>query len=227
MIDGKRTNVEYLKIAAGIIMLGSIWGLLECTIGGISWSVSGLYISMGAVMAGVFGLGFMVLARRMFNFTGAVFLVALVASILRFIAPVGTCVLCSAIAIAVEGMVFEIIVGRKVFMTNLWGRKDFRTLASLGVISGFTVFTTGYITTQILTPIFTGTTLIIGDVVAILPLIMGRAFYAALLGGVFVPVFALYDNLHLDLNKVSNGAYLAGSSIVSAVCWILVIFVLF
>jgi hypothetical protein len=136
-------------------------------------------------------------------------------------------VICSAIAIGVEGLVFEMIVSRKVFMGNLWGKKDFRTLAFLGVISGFTVFVTGYVTTQILTPVFTGGTLVITDVIEILPLIVGRAFYAAILGGVSVPVIALYDNLHLDLNRWNRGAYFAGSTVLSALCWILVIFVLF
>ena len=131
--------------------------------------------------------------------------------------------ICSAIAIAVEGLVFEMIVSRKVFMGNLWGKKDLRTLAFLGVISGFTIFTVGYITTQILTPVFTGGTLVIMDVVDILPLIMGRAFYAAILGGISVPVIALYDNLHLDVNKWNKGAYFAGSTAISMACWILVI----
>ncbi len=152
---------------------------------------------------------------------------ALVASLLRFIAPVGSCVICSAIAIGVEGMVFEMIVSRKVFMGNLWGKKDFRTLAFLGVISGFSVFTVGYFTTQILTPVFTGGTLFIMDVVNILPLILGRAFYAAILGGISVPIIALYDNLHLDLSKWNKGAYFAGTTAISAVCWVLVIFILF
>lgn len=223
----KRSATEYGMIAAGIILLGSIWGLLECTVGGMKWEVAGLYVSMGAVMAGLFGLAFMILARRLFDFPGAALSVALVASLLRFIAPVGSCVICSAIAIGVEGLVFEMIVSRKVFMGNLRGSKDFRTLAFLGVISGFTVFTVGYITTQVLTPVFTGGTLVVMDVVDILPLIVGRAFYAAVLGGISVPVIALYDNLHLDVSKWNKGAYFAGSTAISAVCWILVIFILF
>lgn len=226
-MNERRSVQERAMIIAGVILLGSIWGLLECTIGGLKWNVAGLYVSMGAVMAGLFGLAIMILAKRIFNFTGAAFAVAIVASVLRYIAPVGSCVICSAIAIGVEGLIFEMIVSRKVFMGNLWGKKDFRTLAFLGIISGFTVFTAGYITTQILTPVFTGGTLVIMDVVDILPIIAGRAFYAALLGGISVPVIALYDDLHLDVNKWNKGAYYAGSSIITAVCWVLVIFVLF
>jgi hypothetical protein len=223
----KRSATEKGMIVAGVILLGSIWGLLECTIGGLKWEVAGLYISMGAVMAGLFGLAFMILAKRIFDFAGAALSVALVASLLRFIAPVGSCVICSAIAIGVEGLVFELIVSRKLFMGNLYGKKDFRTLAFLGVISGFTVFVVGYVTTQILTPVFTGGTLVLADVIDILPLIAGRAFYAAVLGGFSVPVIALYDNLHLDVSKWNRGAYFAGSTAISAVCWILVIFILF
>jgi hypothetical protein len=216
-----------IMIGAGIILLGSIWGLLECTIGGLKWNVAGLYVSMGAVMAGLFGLGFMILAKRIFNFTGAAFSVALVAAVLRYFAPVGTLVICSAIAIAVEGLVFELIVSRKVFMGNLFGSKDFRTLASLGVISGFTVFSVGYVTTQILTPVFTGGTLVITDVIRILPLIFGRAFYAALLGGISVPVISLYDNLHIDVKRLNKGVYFAATTVLSVFCWTMVMFVLF
>jgi hypothetical protein len=223
----KKSTTEMAMIVTGVILLGSIWGLLECTIGGMKWEVAGLYVSMGAVMAGLFGLGFMILAKRIFNFTGAALSVAIVAGILRYIAPVGSCVICSAIAIGVEGLVFEMIVSRRIFMGNLWGKKDMRTLASLGVISGFTVFTVGYITTQALTPLFTGGTLVIMDIVDILPLIIGRAFYAAILGGISVPVIALYDNLHLDVNKWNRGVYFTGSTLLSAACWILVIFILF
>ena len=225
--SNERKPVEYIMIVAGIMLLGSIWGLLECTIGGLKWEVSGLNISMGAVMAGTFGLAIMILARKMFNFTGAAFLVALVAGSLRFVAPVGSCVICSAIAIGAEGLVFEIILSRKAFRENLYGNKDFVTLAFLGVISGFTIFTVGYITTQILTPIFTGGTLVMMDVFRILPLIIGRSFYAALLGGISVPVIVLYDNLHLDVNKFNKGIYFTASSAFSILCWVMVLFVLF
>jgi len=223
----ERSKVDNMMVLAGVVLLGSIWGLLESTIGGLKWSVGGLYISMGAVMAGTFGLMFMIFAKRTFRFTGVVVLVALVAAVLRYFAPVGTVVICSAIAIAAEGLVFELLVSRKVFLGNLTGKKDYRILAFLGVISGFAVFTTGYITTQVLTPVFTGGTLVLMDVVRILPLIIGRSFYAALLGGISVPVIAYTDNLHLDISRYGKGIYFTATTTASLFCWVLVLFILF
>ena len=223
--NGKSTT-ELIMMAAGIILLGSIWGLLECTLGGVKWGVSGLYVSMGAVMAGFFGIGFMLLARRLFRFTGSMLLVALVASIMRLIAPVGVCVLCSAIAIAVEGAVFEMILSRRSIHTHLSGGKVL-PMISLGVVSGFAIFVTGYLLTQILTPLVTGGPLVMGNVIGIIPLMVGRSFYAAVLGGISVPLIASLPNPHIYLNKVNRGAYLTATTALSVLSWVLVIFVIF
>ena len=168
MVDEIRKS-SILMTVVGVILIGSIWGLMECLLGGLKPEIAGLPISMGAVLAGFFGLGFMILARRMFRFTGVTLAVAVVAGILRLFAPVGTYVLCSALAIMAEGLVFEIIVNRKVFRDNLDGSKDIRALASLGIISAFVVFSTGYVTSQLLTPIVARDTGSMLDVVNILP----------------------------------------------------------
>jgi hypothetical protein len=134
-MKGERKAVNNLMMVFGIILIGSIWGLLECILGGIKPEIAGIPISMGAVMAGLFGIGFMVLARM-----------ALVAGVLRFLAPVGTCILCAAIAIMVEGLIFEVIINRKVIMENIRGTgREYRTLVFAGVVTGFTMFSIGYI----------------------------------------------------------------------------------
>jgi hypothetical protein len=229
MIKGERKAVDMIMMAFGVIMLGSIWGLLECILGGFKPERAGIPISMGAVMAGLFGIGFMVLARKMFDMVGVSFAVALFAGILRFVAPVGSCVLCAAIAIMVEGLIFEIIVNRKVILGSIRGsERDIRTLAFAGVASGFLIFSIGYVVTQFMTPLVTeGTLIAFSDIIGILPLIAGRAFYAALLGGISMPAVVVVDLVHLDVNKFRKGAYYTASGLVSVACWILVLLVFF
>ena len=100
------------RFLAGIIVFGSIWGMLECTIGspGVSSSLGGL--PAGAMLAGLFGLGLMVWTRRTYRIPGMQLGMALVAGMLRFVAPIGSCVICSALAIGAEGLVFEFIYSR-------------------------------------------------------------------------------------------------------------------
>jgi len=220
-----RSNKDWVLITLGVIMLGSIWGLLECTLGSTKTDLFGFPVSMGAVMAGLFGIGFMLFARKMFKFTGASLAVAFVAGMMRLLAPVGTCVICSAIAIIVEGLIFEVIVNRKLILGNIEGaKKDFRTLAFAGVVTGFSMFTIGFLLTQILTPLFTeGILISAGDIWAIRNLMIGRGFYAALLGGISMPVVTLVDLLHLDVTKIRKGAYYTASIAVSVLCWVSVV----
>ena len=221
----QRKPVNTLVMIFGIIMIGSIWGLLECVLGGFKPEIAGVPISMGAVMAGLFGIGFMVLARKMFDRMGVSLGVALVAGVLRFLAPVGTCILCAAIAIMVEGLIFEVIINRKVILGSIRGtQRDYRTLVFAGIVTGFTMFSIGYILTQFLTPLFKeGTLIALSDIWGILPLIFGRAFFAALLGGITLPAVMLVDLVHIDVNNIRKGTYYAASGLVSAACWILVV----
>lgn len=222
---GERRAMNRLMMVFGIIMIGSIWGLLECSLGGFKPVIAGIPISMGAVMAGLFGIGFMVLARKMFDRVGVSLGVAMVAGILRFLAPVGTCILCAAIAIMVEGLIFEVIINRKVILESVRGTgRDYRTLVFSGIIIGFTMFSVGYILTQFLTPLFKeGTIIAFSDLWGILPLIFGRAFFAAFLGGIVLPAATLVDLIHIDLSEIKRGAYYTASGLVSAACWIMVV----
>jgi hypothetical protein len=216
---------DWFMIAAGIVMLGSVWGLLECTLGSMKTDIAGFPVSMGAVMAGLFGIGFMLLARKMFKVTGVSLGVAMVAGFLRLLAPVGTCIICAAIAIMVEGLIFEIIVNRKVILRNIDGAKrDYRTLVFAGVITGFVMFTTGYVLTQVLTPLFTeGILISFSDLWSIKYLIIGRGFYAAILGGIAMPAATLLELVHLDITEIRKGAYYTASIAVSVLCWTAVV----
>ncbi len=214
---------DWGRIVVGVLLLGSIWGLLECIVGGFEPSIGGIEISTGAVLAGFFALGFMALGKRNLSVTGVVIGMALVAGTFRFFAPIGSVVVCSAIAIVAEGVIFEFFMARKSFFLKGAGMKDIRTLAYLGVIMGYVIFVSGYVITLILTPLETGGTLNGADVVDALPLIFGKGFFAALLGGVSMPLAVLAPQLSLDISKVKKEFYYGGSVVVSALCWVTMI----
>ena len=213
------------RLLAGIIVFGSIWGMLECTIGspGVSSSLGGL--PAGAMLAGLFGLGLMVWTRRTYRIPGMQLGMALVAGMLRFVAPIGSCVICSALAIGAEGLVFEFIYSRP--SLNINKLKDPATLAFLGIGSGYAIYVIGYVFTQAFTPIMVGQAFVASDLAAAMPLILGRGFFAALFGGVAVPAAVLVKHLHLDVQKIRTEYYYPTASVVSAFCWILVIAIYF
>ena len=219
----KSTNMDRFRLLAGIVLLGSVWGIFECTLGGFNATIGGIEISMGAVLAGFFGLGFMALAMRTFNLRGAVLGIAIVAGIMRYFAPVGSFVLCSAIAIIAEGVVFEIIMRRPSFSLSASTMRDPRGLAYLGVTMAYIIFVTGYITTQILTPILGSDSGSVLDVIAVLPIILGSGFFAALLGGVSLPLVVLAPQLDIDIAAVKKEFYYGLSTGASVFCWALLV----
>ena len=105
-----RRYCSAFQLAAGIVVIGSAWGMLECVLGGMHTSLAGIEISTGAVLAGVFGIGFMTLALRLFRGRGIILAIGIIAGLLRFAAPVGSCVICSSIAIVAEAAVFELVM---------------------------------------------------------------------------------------------------------------------
>jgi len=215
------TVKDKYKILAGIIVFGSLWGLLECTLGEIK--LTGILESfpMGALLGGMIGLGLMALTRRLYNVLWMQLGMALVAGLLRFWAPVGTCVICSGLAIVAEGMVFELIFNRPTFNINNTGgdMRNIRTLAFLGIISAFAIYTTGYMFTQIFTPLLTEGAFSISNFSAVLPLIFGRGFFAAVLGGVTLPLAVLAKQLYIDVSSIKKEHYYGAVVGISTFCW--------
>lgn len=208
------------RTAAVIVLLGSIWGMFECILGGIGLYIGAFRVSMGAVLAGTFAIGVMGYGRKLTGMKWGAMGIAAVAGLLRFAAPVGSCVLCSAIAIMAEGVVFELIMNRPVFRLYPHLLRKSNTLVYLGVLMGYTIFVTGYIITQILTPIVGGGTLDVGNVVRILPLILGRGFFAALFGGIIFPIVVLVPHLNMEIFDVKKEIYYPLTVGISALCWI-------
>lgn len=215
----EKKAMDNYRVLAGILLFGSLWGMLECMMGEISPD----WFPMGAFLGGFVGLGLMILTRRLYGTMWMQFGMAIVAGALRFWAPVGTCVVCSALAIMMEGMAFELIFNRPVFDVNSSpNMRDGKTLAFLGIISGFVIFTVGFMFTQVMTPVLTGAIFSTANFANNLPNMVGSGFFAAVFGGISVPVAVLARQLQLDVGRVRRETYYAAAGAVSVFCWALV-----
>ncbi|HHH83983.1 MAG TPA: hypothetical protein ENL29_00760, partial [Thermoplasmatales archaeon] len=133
-----------MRILAGIVLFGSLWGLMECGLGDYLHNQG---IWAGAIMTGFVGFGLMAISRKIYGIRGMQLGMGLIAGLLKYIHPVGGCMLCSAIAIAFEGAIFEMIwYSPKLSMDKMSAIMKI----SMGVISGYVIYSTGYIITQIL-----------------------------------------------------------------------------
>ncbi len=217
-----KNNKDRMKILAGIILFGSMWGLLECTLGGVKFGGVMSNFPMGALLGGLVGLGLMAYTRKTYNVLGMQLGMALVAGLLRFWAPIGTCVICSALAIAAEGLVFEMIFNRPVFDIRKAGNPlvNPKSLAMIGVIAGFSIYVTGYMFTQIFTPVITTGMFNFSNFSAVLPLIIGRGFFAAALGGISLPVAVMAKQLYMNVYEIRKEHYYGVAASVSAFCWV-------
>lgn len=214
-------------ILAGIILFGSIWGMLECFLGSIKLTGSLENFPMGALLGGFFGLGIMAFSRRLYGIFWMQLGIGMIAGLVRVWAPIGQCVICSALAIMAESLVFELIFDRKDFdITKVSASPllDMRSLALTGVIAGYLIYITGYAFTQFFTPIVAAPHAAnLSNFAAALPLIFGRGFFAALFGGVALPLAIAVKQLHIDVSTVRKQLYYPVTACVSAVCWVLVI----
>ena len=204
------------KFVVGMIVFGSLWGFSECIIGP---AMSDAGFPSGAIMGGLFAVGLMVLSRSMFRQPGMQLGMGLIAGFLRLFNPFGSCIVCSAIAIAAEAALFELIWS--MISKDLHESKNPVMMVSLGVISGYGVFIGGYIITQILTPVVSSSTFYLENLIAFLPQILARGTLAAVLGAVAVPV-ALSARLP-DVAKIRDRLYYPTALGISVISWILII----
>jgi hypothetical protein len=212
-------KMDKYRVLAGIILFGSLWGMTECLLG--EFVPAGF--PAGAFLGGFIGLGLMLMTRRMFGFMWMQLGMAIVAGALRFWAPVGTCVICSALAIMAEGLIFELIFNRPVFDINRSpNMKSVRTLALLGITAGFTIYVTGYMFTQIFTPLLTEGAFAPANFVANLPIMIGTGFFAAVFGGISAPLAVLAKQLYVNVTSIKKEHYYAAAAGISTFCWALV-----
>ena len=211
--------MKNLKILAGILVFGSLWGFSEVIIGS---SISDFGLPTGAIMTGIFAITFLVLSRMIYRQPGMQLGIGLVAGGLRLFNPFVGCHLCSAIAIMAEGAIFEIIWYK--ISPDFSELKNLLMKGSMGIISAYFIYIGGYIITQIATPIAAGATFYVENLIVVLPKILSSGLIAALVGGAMLPTILLTKKVDI---KVKDKLYYPTTLGISALCWFIVIGVWF
>jgi len=194
------------KAIVATILFGSIWGFLECSLGDV---LHGYNLSVIMASIAVF---LMALTRKIYDQPGMQASMAFIAGLLRHFNPVSGCLVCASIAIFIEGLVFEMI------WLIPWRKYTSHIMKiSMGIISFYTIYAIGYISTQILTPLLTAK-FYFKDLVAVMPKILASSAVAGILGAFLLPL-AYYP---LEI-KVKDSIYYTTSAAITAICWIAVI----
>ena len=208
--------MEKMKLIAGIILFGSLWGFSECIMGSYLHETG---LLAGAIMTGFFAVGFMLLTRLLYKKRGMQIGMALVAGTLRLFNPFGGCYICAAIAIMAEGALFELIWYK--ISLELTEIKRPMLAVSMGIITGYICYVGGTIITQILTPALSTAGFYLENLLVFIPQILSRGLLAAILGGITVPVAMSLKNI--KITNVKDKIYYPTTAAVSALCWIAVI----
>lgn len=207
--------MEKMKLFAGIILFGSLWGFSECIIGS---SLRDANLPAGAIMSGVFAIVFMTMSRMLFRQRGMQLGMGLVAGALRLLNPFGGCFICSAIAIMAEGLIFEILWYK--ISLDLNELRLPKLSVSMGITSAYLIYVGGYIVTQILTPILSSAGFYLENLLVFIPQILASGLLAAIIGGITVP--AVLATKKLDIT-IRNRLYYPATLGISLVCWFVVI----
>jgi len=207
--------MKNIKLVAGILLFGSLWGFSEVIIGS---AIQETGLPTGTIMTGFFVITFLVLSRMMYRQPGMQFGMGIIAGALRLFNPFVGCHLCSAIAIMAEGAIFELIWYKISF--DFSELKTVITQSSMGIISAYTIYIGGYIVTQILTPIASGATFYIGNLIVFLPRIFSSGLIAALIGGVVLPTILLTKKIDIT---IKDKLYYPTAFGISLLCWLIII----
>lgn len=203
-----------LKLFAGMLVFGSLWGFSECIIG---TRFSDLGLPSGLLMTGLFAMTFLLLSRIIFPYHGIQMGMGLIAGGLRFFNPFGGCNLCSALAIIAEGLIFELIW----YSTTNFEFKHLTSLTnrvSLGIISAYLVYVGGYIITQILTPLSFGQ-FYLENLFAMMPQCLAKGLPVALIGGISVPAILSLKTIKFRMKDIYYYPTTIG---ISCFCWIII-----
>ena len=207
--------MEKMKLFAGIIVFGALWGFSECIIGS---SLRDANLPAGAIMSGVFAIVFMTMSRMLFRQRGMQLGMGLVAGSLRLLTPFGGCFICSAIAIMAEGLIFEILWYK--ISLDLNELRLPKLSVSMGITSAYFIYVGGYIVTQILTPVFSSAGFYLENLLVFIPQILASGLLAAIIGGITVP--AVLATKKLDI-AIRDRLYYPATIGISLVCWFVVI----
>lgn len=204
-----------MKLLAGIILFGSLWGFSECIIGTVLRD-SGL--PAGAIMTGFFAVGLMIISRLLYRERGMQLGMGLIAGTLRLLNPFGGCFICSAFAIMAEALIFEIMWSKMSFDLN--ELKLPKLSISMGITTAYILYVSGFIITQILTPLVSSAGFYIENLIVFMPQILGSGLLAAIIGGITVPAILTIKNLNFTIEKQLYYPVTLG---ISVICWFIVI----
>jgi len=210
--------MEKMKLIAGILVFGSLWGFSECIIGSALHDAG---LPAGAIMTGLFAVVLMMMSRMLYKQRGMQIGMGIVAGTLRLFSPFGGNVgyfICSAIAIMAEGMIFELIWYN--ISLDLNELKPFKISSSMGIITAYCCYVGGYIVTQILTPVLSSAGFHIVNLIVFIPQMLATGLLAALIGGAVVPVTLLLKKLDIT---IKDRLYYPTTIGVSILCWFIVI----
>lgn len=207
--------MKNLKLLAGVLLFGSLWGFSEVIIGS---AIHNIGLPTGAIMTGVFAIFFLVSSRMIYRQPGMQLGIGVVAGVLRIFNPFVGCHLCSAIAIMAESAIFELVWYKISF--DFSELKTVIMQSSMGIISAYFIYIGGYIITQILTPIVAGANFYIENLVVFMPNILASGLIAALIGGAVLPITLLAKKVDI---KVKDRIYYPTVIGVSLICWFIVI----
>lgn len=207
--------MEKMKLFAGIILFGSLWGFSECIIGS---SLRDANLPAGAIMSGAFAIIFMTMSRMLYRQRGMQLGMGLVAGALRLLNPFGGCFICSAIAIMAEGLIFEILWYK--ISLDLNELRLLKLSVSMGITSAYLIYVGGYIITQILTPLLSSAGFYLENLLVFIPQILAAGLLAAIIGGITVP--AVLATKKLDIT-IRDRLYYPATIGISLVCWFVVI----
>ena len=186
--------MKRMKLFIGILVFGSLWGFSEVIIGS---ALQDAGLSTGAIMTGFFVITFLVFSRMIYRQPGMQFGMGLVAGTLRLFNPFVGCHLCSAIAIMAEGAIFEIIWYKISF--DFSKLKTVIMQSSMGIISAYTIYIGGYIVTQVITPMASGATFYLENLIVFLPRIFSSGLIAAIIGGFVLPAILLTRKIDINV----------------------------
>ena len=204
-----------IKIFAGMLLFGSLWGFSECIIGS---TLSDIGVPAGAIMTGFFALTFLVISRMSYKQPGMQLGMGIIAGILRLFNPFVGCHLCSALAIMAEGAIFEILWYKISF--DMGELKSITTQVSMGILNSYIIYIGGFTLTQILTPIVSGPGFYFENLIAIMPNILASGLLPALIGAVVLPTIILIKKVDFT---VKDRLYYPITFGISILCWFIVV----
>jgi hypothetical protein len=167
-------------------------------------------------MTGFFGFGLMAMSRMLYQQRGMQLGMGLVAGLLKFLHPIGGCMLCSAIAIVAEGAVFEMIwISPRLHFT----KHSITTTVSMGIISGFVLYSGGYVVTQILTPLLSSAPLSLTNFLSLIPSTLSTATLAGLAGATtLATISVLPKGMATNLVETRKEVYFPSAFAIAALC---------